>query len=246
MPWRETTDPWAILVSEVMLQQTRVGRVLEKYGPFLERFPDPAALAAAPLKSVLAAWRGLGYNRRALQLKAAARLIRERGGMVPETEAALRDLPGIGPATAGAILVYAFGRPAVFIETNIRAVYIHHFFGRRTGVTDAELRPLVAASLDRRNPRLWYHALMDYGTLLKSTSGNAALRSAHHARQTPFEGSGRQIRGEILRLFLDGGSRTEGEVAALLARDAPRVGRCLEDLRREGFLRRGRNGYRLD
>ena len=157
LPWRETRDPYAILVSEVMLQQTQVARVLGKYGEFLARFPDFAHLAAAPLPEVLAAWQGLGYNRRALALKhLAVKVMAEHGGRLPRSEAALRRLPGIGPGTAGAVLAFAFEEPAVFIETNIRRVFLHCFFPGQEGVRDRHLLPYVAATLDRRRVRPWY------------------------------------------------------------------------------------------
>ncbi len=190
LPWRETVDPYAILVSEVMLQQTQVDRAVGKYAGFLDRFPDFATLAAAPLQELLAAWQGLGYNRRAVALKKCAEAVTERhGGVLPDSVDDLQALPGIGPYTARAIAAFAFGMPTVFIETNIRAAFIHHFLGDREGVRDAEILPLVAATLDRSHPRAWYNALMDYGAMLKKAHGNPARRSAHHVRQSPFKGS---------------------------------------------------------
>ncbi len=204
-PWRRTDDPYNVLVSEVMLQQTQVGRVLAKWGPFVATFPDFASLAAAPLVDVLTSWRGLGYNRRALYLKEIACAVMERyAGRLPDSQDELVRLPGIGPNTAGAIIAFAFNRPAVFIETNIRSVFIHHFFPEQDSVRDAQILPLIKATLDRDNPRIWYWALMDYGVMLKETTGNPSRRSAHHARQSPFTAptarSGGRSSGSLSRL----------------------------------------------
>ena len=205
LPWRETSDPYAILVSEVMLQQTQVTRVGNYYGRFLARFPDPATLAAAPLGAVLELWSGLGYNRRALALqRAAGAVVREHGGVIPADRDALLRLPGVGPATAGALLAFAFARPAVFIETNIRRVFLHQYFPAAATVPDAALLPLVARTLDRRQPRRWYYALMDWGAALgQQRAGNPNRRSAHYSRQSPFAGSRRELRGRVIRLLTE-------------------------------------------
>ncbi len=239
LPWRQTSDPYAILVSEFMLQQTQVERVRGSYPVFLRAFQDFAALAAAPQREVLAAWSGLGYNRRALNLqRTARRVVDEFGGKLPADPEVLATLPGIGPATAGAVAAFAFGRPVAFIETNIRTVFLHLFFPKRDGVRDAEILPLVAATLDRRDPRTWYYALMDYGVMLKREAGAGNARSAHHARQSPFEGSDRQVRGAILKTLLKRGSLTLPALAKALGRDEPTVRRILVGLAAEGFIRR--------
>ena len=202
LAWRATRDPFAILVSEVMLQQTQVARVTRYYPRFLARFPDPAALARAPLRDVLEQWSGLGYNRRALALQRAAQVVaRDYGGSIPDDRAALLQLPGIGPATAGALLAFAFERPVVFIETNIRRVYLDQFFPTATTVPDRALLPLVARTLDRHHPRRWYYALMDYGAALGRRGANPNRRSAHYTRQSTFTGSTRQLRGLVIRLL---------------------------------------------
>jgi len=237
MPWRETTDPYRVLVSEVMLQQTQVDRVRPKYAGFLEAFPDPAALARAQAADVLRAWQGLGYNRRALALqRAAARIVTEFGGRVPDDPDVLETLPGIGPATAAAIAVYAFGRPVAFIETNVRRVFLHFFFRGISGVTDAEIRPLVERALDRERPREWYWALMDYGTLLARTVPNPNRRSAHHAVQSRFEGSARQLRGRVLRALVEAGPLSSAELASRTGADPARLTEILGKLRSEGFV----------
>jgi A/G-specific adenine glycosylase len=238
MPWRETRDPYRILVSEVMLQQTQVDRVRAKYPAFLELFPDFAALASAPLERVLAAWQGLGYNRRALALQRSARLVLERhGGVLPDDTAALSDLPGIGAATAASIRAFAFDAPVAFIETNVRRVFIHEFFPGRAGVADAQLLPLVAAALDRRRPREWYYALMDYGAWLARQVPNPNRRSRAYVRQGRFEGSDRQARGALLRALVGAGSGTAAVLARAAGCDRERALRLLADLEREGLVR---------
>jgi A/G-specific adenine glycosylase len=201
MPWRQPPfDPYKILVSEIMLQQTQVSRVTPKFTAFLQRFPTASALAAAPLADVLAAWSGLGYNRRAKFLWQAAQQIH---GAFPTTVEELVKLPGVGPNTAGAVAAYAFNQPAVFIETNIRTVFIHHFFKDQLDVPDSAILALVAETLPA-NPREWYWALMDYGAYLKLTVGNLNRVSKSYARKSRFAGSLRQLRGEVLRLLIAG------------------------------------------
>lgn len=230
-PWRMTRNPYRILVSEIMLQQTQAGaRTVGKYEAFLERFPTVHDLAAASLSEVLALWQGLGYNRRAKALRDSARDIVERhGGRVPRARADLEALPGVGPYTAAAVLVFAFNQPSVVLETNIRTAFIHDFFKEGGAVHDKDIIPLVEATLDRNNPRQWYQVLMDYGASLKKKKGNASRRSAHYAKQSPFKGSARQVRGSIIRLLVREtkltaralaarGNYTTEEIAAQLAR----------------------------
>ncbi|UCC66906.1 MAG: A/G-specific adenine glycosylase [Deltaproteobacteria bacterium] len=203
LPWRRTENPYQILVSEIMLQQTQVVRVIEKYEQFIHTFPDIESVARAPLRDILKVWQGLGYNRRALALKKLAQIIVDHyDGTIPSTMEALKALPGIGSATAGAICAFAFNQPAVFIETNIRSVFIDHFFRNRHDVKDIEILPLIEKTLDTKNPRIWYYALMDYGVALKERHDSVNRRSAHYTKQSPFEGSNRQIRGMILKALV--------------------------------------------
>ncbi len=201
-PWRETDDPWLVLVSEIMLQQTRTDRVIAYWLRWRELWPNPAALAAAPLEEVLREWSGLGYNRRARFLKEAAIAVTERmGGTLSGKVSELETLPGIGPYTARAVACFAFNEPIAFIETNIRAAAIHFFFPDRVEVKDSEILPFLEAALDRSDPRRWNWALMDYGAALKRLTVNPGRRSAHHVRQSPFQGSLRQARGAALRIL---------------------------------------------
>lgn len=246
LPWRQTCDPYAILVSEVMLQQTQVERVVPKYLAFLAAFPTPAALAAASVPELLAAWQGLGYNRRALALQATARRIDgDFAGHLPTDMDLLRTLPGIGPYTAAAVLAFACDQPTLVLETNIRAVYLHTFFPGEERVSDRQLLPLVEATLDRRRPRDWYNGLMDLGGELKRRHGNPARRSAHHARQGRFAGSDREIRGAVLRLLLGQEALPLAELERLLPREAGRVARLVDCLVAEGFLEYRAGGVAL-
>jgi A/G-specific adenine glycosylase len=244
LPWRATSDPYAVLVSEVMLQQTQVSRVGPKYAEFLDAFPTLDSLAAAPLQAVLERWQGLGYNRRAVSLKRTAeRVAGEFGGVLPGEPVALATLPGIGPATAAAIATYAFGAFAPFIETNVRAVFLHHCFAEQDDVPDRELMPLVEASWDREDPREWGYALMDYGSWLKRATANPARRSRHHTRQSPFEGSRRQKRARLLRAVMAAPGDTVEDHALGLGIDTTDVAELLEELEAEGFLARDGDGY---
>ncbi len=244
MPWRQTHNPYHILVSEIMLQQTQVERVVGKYEDFIAKFPDFEALAEAPWPDLLAVWQGLGYNRRALSLKRLSQAVLEDwGGVLPTSVEDLRSLPGIGPATAGALLAFAFEQPVTFIETNIRRVFLHFFFADKEEVTDREIIPLVAETLDRERVRDWYYALMDYGVDLKKTGPNPNRRSAHYTRQSPFNGSNRKVRGQILKTLLGGPASSPEELAQAMGISQTRTEMALEQLLAEGFVIR--NGARL-
>ncbi len=235
--WRKNITPYRVLVSEFMLQQTQVARVEGSFGPFLQRFPSFEALAAAPLGEVLALWQGLGYNRRAKHLRLAAQaVVEDFGGELPTEEASLRTLPGIGPYTSAAIRAFAFDLPAVVIDTNIRRVYIHFFFPTAEVVHDREIEPIVEATLDHAGPRQWYYALMDYGAVLAKWFPNPNRRSAHYAKQAPFENSNRQIRGKVLRWLTEHGSLEVAEGPRRLEVDRERFRTVIDDLAGEGFL----------
>ncbi|MDE1874856.1 MAG: A/G-specific adenine glycosylase [Patescibacteria group bacterium] len=250
-----------------MLQQTQVSRVLSKYDEFLRVFPTVRALATAPTGRILRAWQGLGYNRRAILLQKAARAVMsDFGGRFPRTRDGLESLPGVGQSTAGAIMAFAFGLPTVFIETNIRSVFLHFFFAGRRSVHDRDILPLIERTLPKNTGRIgrragrgersrldirqWYYALMDYGVHLKQTMPNPSRRSAHHARQSPFKGSNRQVRAEILRFILSVGAR--GRTTAAITRHiAITMGPTPHDIRaniaalaREGFIRETARGWR--
>jgi A/G-specific adenine glycosylase len=244
LPWRTTTDPYQIMVSEIMLQQTQVERVQPKYEAFLARFPTIESLAQASLAEVLGQWQGLGYNRRGMMLQRAAEtIVNQYAGTIPDDPVLLAQLPGIGPYTAGAITAFAFGHPTPVIETNIRSVFIHFFFPNVTAVNDREILSLVELTMDRNNIRDWYNALMDYGVMLKKTTPNPSRRSRSHSRQSPFRGSNREIRGEILRLLLATPGLTAGEIAQRSGKDEERVVTILTLLVSEGLLQKQAEVY---
>lgn len=237
LPWRKTTNPYRILVSEVMLQQTQVDRVIPKYRAFLKQFPTAKALAAASLGEVLVAWQGLGYNRRAKLLKAAAEAVVLQGGRFPKTYDGLRKLPGVGPYTAAAVMAFAYNEAVPLIETNVRTVYLHHFWPHdATDVTDQEILALVVATLPRDNARHFYAALMDYGAHLKRTVGNHNVRAKSYQKQSAFKGSDRQLRGAIVRA-LAVGPQTRAALRTLAPKaDELRLDAQLAALCREGMV----------
>ncbi|MES2216614.1 MAG: A/G-specific adenine glycosylase [Patescibacteria group bacterium] len=253
MPWRDKPTPYYVVVSEIMLQQTQVTRVVGKFELWIEKFPNWKALARASVREVLAEWSGLGYNRRALYLKRIAEVITENGklaGTLPQTQEELISLPGIGSNTAGSILAFAFNQPTIFIETNIRSVYIHFFFpeiekreGRKAckKISDDQLLSIIKKTVDQKNPREWYWALMDYGSYLKSTLPNPSRRSAHHIKQKPFKGSNREMRSQILQAIMKSPSTYETLVERLESnKDGPKnagaILRNINDLKKEGFI----------
>lgn len=236
--WRGVDDPYKVFISEVMLQQTQTARVAIKYPEFIDRFPDFRALAQAPLKDVLFAWQGMGYNRRGMYLHRAAHIIvQDHGGMLPNDPVLLDALPGIGAATASSICAFAFNSPTIFIETNIRAVFIHFYFNGREKVHDKEIMPLVETALDKNNPREWYYALMDYGVLLKKSVINPSRKSAHHTKQSKFEGSDRQIRGMIVKILTNCEEPIKQEkIMGMINKDHARVLKIINQLIDEKFI----------
>ena len=248
LPWRKATDPYHIFVSEIMLQQTQVDRVIDKYRAFTKAFPNFKELDRATLEQVYKIWRGLGYNRRALSLKRTAKIIVDKyQGNLPSSESLLMALPGIGKATASSIAAFGFNKPAIFIETNIRAAFIHHFFSsHKDAVRDAEILPLVEQTLDRKSPRKWYSALMDYGAMLKKRYKNPSRKSAHYSRQSPFKGSRREIRGAILRMLVGKSPLDERQIIQNLdIQDEIRIKSVLEEMRKEELLRKNKGRFKI-
>ncbi len=246
LPWRQpepngSFDPYKIMVSELMLQQTQVARVVAKYKVFLQYLPDVDTLAQTELGDVLRIWQGLGYNRRAKFLWQAAQVITSLD-LFPESPEALLKLPGVGVNTAGAIAAYSYNYPAVFIETNIRTVYIHHFFPDCTDVSDKAILQLVVQTLDYENPREFYWALMDYGSHLKATIGNLNTISKQYVKQSTFHGSRRQVRGKVIRA-LSIEPHTLRTLQAVIQDE--RLGLVLRDLLHEGMIRKSAGKYSL-
>ncbi len=243
LPWRRTTDPYCICVSELMLQQTQVERVLPKYQAWLAQWPNWDALSRATNRELLAAWSGLGYNRRALYLgKLAQAIMTEHKGVMPEKAELLRALPGIGPYTANAILIFAFNRPLITIDTNIRKVLLHEF-GLPAGTPKKELEALAQRALPRGRARDWHNALMDYGRLVlpRRIPSIPAL-----SRQSRFEGSLRQIRGEIVRQLTARKRVTIARIAKTLGRSEEDVRRAAEALQRDGVVVLSGSSIRLN
>ena len=263
LPWRRTYDPYAIWISEVMLQQTQVSRVDGRWQKWLEHFPTVDALAAAAPSDVLEEWQGLGYNRRALSVHRAAQAISEAGGVFPQNQKELVKLPGIGPATAAGIRAFAFNLHGVYLETNVRTVFLHELYPQADGVPDSELIPLVEltcpnsttdtldVAVEELTPRSWYYALLDYGAYLKKTIPNPSRRSKGHVKQTRFEGSHRQKRAELLRILLahkDEGGAEFDTLHQELCQIEVNAGRetldeqvtlgLLEELAKEGFCQK--------
>ncbi|HLD61073.1 MAG TPA: A/G-specific adenine glycosylase, partial [Patescibacteria group bacterium] len=234
---------------------------IPKFKAFIKRFPNFKSLAAAPLSEVLRLWQGLGYNRRAVYLKRIAEIVARAYGNtpLPDDPNELRKFPGVGSATAASIVVYAFNKPYPFIETNVRSVYIHHFFTKRTQregvqqyaptrtepITDSDLLPLVEATMDSKNPREWFYALMDYGVYLKKQHQNPSRRSAHHVTQSKFEGSNRQLRGRIIKTLVEQEKVSIPVLAKIMKTGEKKLQKNINQLAAEGFLTQQNGSIRL-
>ncbi len=269
LPWRKKVTPYCIWVSEIMLQQTQVDRVIPFFENWMKLFPTVQKLATAPQSDVLRAWKGLGYNSRALRMKKTAQIICEGyGKKFPKTYDELIQLPGIGPYTAGALMAFSYNESIVMIETNIRRVYIHHFYplhdsgegglrsksGEDRKIHDKELMELIKNTLPKENFREWYWALMDYGSYLGKTIPNPNKKSKHYVVQKKFKGSDREIRGKILEILLKKKKISEKVLLVQLnqllknlamAVTIARLNRVLASLEREGFLTKLRSIIRL-
>lgn len=245
LAWRHTTNPYHVLVSEIMLQQTQVRRVERKYPEFIKRFPDFSSLSRAPFSIVLREWQGMGYNRRAMALhQIAVRVMNDYGGELPQDPEILITFPGIGKATANSISAFAWDRRVAFIETNIRRVFIHHFFPRKKKVSDDAILNYVEATLPRTRIREWYWALMDYGTHLAATVSNPNKKSAHYRVQAKFKGSNREMRGNILRILTKRKAIDVSEMKKTFGKDS-RIEIALKALTNEGFLKKTKERYML-
>jgi A/G-specific adenine glycosylase len=245
-PWRETTEPYKILVSELMLQQTQTDRVVPKYQAFVQTFPNFTSLAQASQAHVLNMWQGLGYNRRALYLHQSAKQIHTKyAGVLPNTEEELIQLPGIGTYTARAVLTFAFKQTHVLIETNIRTVFLHFFFPDQTQVHDKEIMSLIKKTRDNNNPREWYYALMDYGAMLKKQHPNPNRKSRHYTKQARFVGSNRQLRGQVLKELLKTPQLSVHELAIVTNTKLSRLNQITLSLEKDGFVLRDRDTIQL-
>lgn len=246
LPWRKNINPYRIWVSEVMLQQTQVDRVIPFFNTWMQKFPTVQKLSSASQVKILQLWKGLGYNSRALRMKKTAQeIVKNYKGKFPGKLHELQKLPGIGAYTAGAICAFAYNQPVTMIETNIRRVFIYHFFADLTNVHDDQILELVTKTLDTKKPGTWYWALMDYGAFLgrtlniKGKKYNPNVQSKHYAKQSPFAGSDRQIRGKILEILLEEKKITVIKLFSLLRKfstDKKRIQIILDQLIKENFL----------
>lgn len=242
-PWRSTKDPYKILVSEVMLQQTQTERVIVKYGEFLKVFPTWRALSRAAPAEVVKVWSGLGYYRRAFNLhRAAACVCDQYGGKPPRTAEELRNLPGVGAYTAAAVAAFAFGEAVPMIETNIRSVFLYTFFPESGNVPDKAILKKIGETIYSKDPRVWFYALMDLGVELKKHTKGINHRSKHHKRQSKFEGSQRQVRAAVLKLIASRDGITAQALEKELAFPHERIERALSDLKTEGLIGKGARG----
>lgn len=243
--WRHVDDPYLVLVSEIMLQQTQTDRVAIKYDQFLSIFPTIHALAQASLKDVLSVWKGLGYNRRGMYLhQIAQRVVHEHAGIIPQDPHILQTFPGLGHATARSICAFAYNLPVVFIETNIRAVFIACFFAQHDAVADKDIMPLVEQTLAHDAARDWYYALMDLGVYFKRTMINPSRKSAHYIKQSTFKGSLRQMRGKIIGLLTQHTLLENDALMIHLEHDA-RIIPALDALVRDGLIMRTDRGFSI-
>jgi A/G-specific adenine glycosylase len=244
LPWRKTSNPYEIFVSEIMLQQTQAARVIPKYSEWLEEFPGFKELANAPTQNVLRLWQGLGYNRRANYLHQSAQEIMEKhSGALPKNKTDLLDLPGVGDYTVGALQAFCFQKRVVFVETNIRTVYIHHYYPDKNSITDKQIKTKVKETLPNERIREWYWGLMDYGAHLKNKVGNPNNKSNSYRKQSEFAGSNRQLRSQLLSCVLENGptklSTLENKFTAETDRQES-VKTNLDNLAEEGLIDKGK------
>jgi A/G-specific adenine glycosylase len=232
--FRDTTDPYKIAVSEIMLQQTPVERVMAYYPAWIKRWPDWPSLAKASNREVLAAWSGMGYNRRALYLKQLAQVVvTEFGGKLPDDPHILRKLPGIGPYTANAISVFAFSKRLAAVDTNVRKV-IRHEFNLPLATPSKEIERIATLVLPRRKVKEWHHALMDYVRLeLRIRTGE----NGGGKKQTRYEGSRRQIRGVIIRQLTVHDAISIKKIARELRRSKTEIESAALAMQKEGIVK---------
>jgi len=255
-PWRrDRPDPYRVLVSEVMLQQTQAVRVAAAFGPFVRRLPTVRSMAQASRADVLRAWDALGYNRRAVRLHETARItVREHGGRLPSDPAILRTLPGIGPYTASAIASIAFGAPVAAVDTNVRRVAARFLLGANPDDVDrTHLHEAIGGWLDRREPGAWNQAVMDLGRLVCRPkprcdvcplAGGCRFQGSTRPRtrsngQPPFAGSSRELRGAIVRHLRSSPSVTLSAIAVQTGRPLADVAAAVRALDRDGLVRAG-------
>lgn len=237
LPWRKTTNPYHVLVSEVMLQQTQVARVIDKYTHWIQKYPSLKHLRSASLSEVLIEWKGLGYQRRAKALLAVAL----EYDVLPDSYDGLLRLPGVGRYTASAVRSFAYNKfGSALLETNIRAALVYTFFQHQVAVSDQELYEVLHILEKQDLPvgvgaRVWYWALMDYGAYIKSQYGSQNEKSSHYRKQTTFKGSLRELRAKVLYAIAENDEIPEDE----------RSDEVLSQLIGEGFIVSTKKGYEI-
>lgn len=245
LPWRENINSYHIFVSEFMLQQTQVSRVINYFNTFIEKFPTFNALSQAPQSAILESWSGLGYNRRAMYLHQGAKVITEEyKELIPSCVKTLKKIKGIGEYTASALITYSYNIPTIFVETNIRTVCFSIFeqYFNEEKISDKNLIKLIQQIIDRENPREWYYAMMDLGTELKKILPQFHLKkSSSYQKQSLFRGSIREIRGKIIKfLTKNNQQKVIRKEVELLCKD-PRVDTCITNLIKEGLIEEYKN-----
>ncbi len=257
LPWRKTTDAYKILVSEIMLQQTQVSRVIPKYEVFLERFPTAHVLARAPPADVITLWAGLGYNRRAVNLQKAAKAVCVHGSF-PTTSLGLQELPGIGPYTAAAVASFSYNDRVAVVDTNVIRVLSRLFFGVETAGKEKVSR--LAQQLVPEDARTWNNAVMEFGALICAatpqcpscpfSSDCPALKNGFpegvpKIKQSPFEGSSRQARGKILAILRGKKVETAQALSQEIKLSLLKTKKLLAGLEKDGLVVIENKGVRL-
>jgi len=241
LPWRNTTDPYKILLSEFMLQQTQVVRVVPFYERWITKWPTIHALASASRAEVLKMWMGLGYNTRAIHLhKAAQKIVSKHKGDVLKAMKHYKEIPGVGKYTSHAVQIFATNDNLVTVDTNIRRIFIHEFHLPET-ITEKELWKLAEQCLPPGKSRDWHNALMDYGAL-SLTAQKTGIKPK--TQQSRFEGSDRQIRAQILRRLLKG-TTTLLDLQNTIGVEPIRLQRILRKMMDEQLLIKKQNRYQL-
>lgn len=246
LPWRKSHNPYHVLVSEIMLQQTQVERVIPYFRAWMKQFPTVRTLSKAPLSEVLKLWQGLGYNRRAKMLHESAKMVVEKyKGVMPKTVQELEGLRGVGPYTARAVMAFAHSADVVFVETNIRTVVMHHFFPGRKKIDDKEILNVLEQALPHGKSREWYSALMDYGAYLKRSGVKLNARAKGYTKQSAFKGSGREVRGAILKSLARGACTKRTLLSLFDTTRCTQINLQLEKLLQEGMIERHASRYQL-
>lgn len=245
LPWRHTRDPYKIMVSEVMLQQTQVLRVIAKYREFIEVFPTVFDLAKASPAQVLRVWKGMGYNRRALYLQKAAKAIVEiYHGIFPENERELVKLPGLGTYTARALLVFAYGQDVPLVDTNIRQIIIHFFFNDQPQ-KESVIGDVAGQLVSKGKSWEWHQALMDYGALRLARARSGSLTKVSRKTSIPFKDSNRFYRGRIIDRLREGDiqeRKLESEFKKKYRKPNDFLKAILQGLEADGLISRSKTG----